>query len=89
MNEKECQIIGFGTYNDKETQEKKIRVVLGVDKKRENYYGLSPAVAFLDYTMPLENNLKEYLKDNTKKAFYTTEEDITTNKTKVVDIVIK
>lgn len=68
---------------------KKIRVVLAVNKKRENYYGLSPAVAFLDYTMLLENNLKEYLNDDTKKAFYTTEEDITTNKTKVNNIIIK
>lgn len=89
--EKECEIIGFGTYNDKETQEKKIRVILGVDRKRENYWGLTPAVAFLDHTTILENKLIEYKQDitKTKKAYYETEEDITTGKTKVVNIIIK
>lgn len=84
-NKKECIILGFGKYPDKETGEMMLRILIGIDSKNDNYYGImvAPAV-FLKYEEDLENDLRLAIdnKDDTK-SYYTTTDNIITGKTKV------
>ena len=85
---KNCKILGFGSYTDKETQEQKLRIVIAYDSKNEKYYGLSVAAAFLDYDSLLERQLKNYINEESKyKAMYEVSSDIGT-KTKITKIEI-
>lgn len=87
---KECKILGYGTYTDKETHEEKLRVVLGVESLKDNYYGIQPAVAFLEKDDILIMELSNYIKNpSSYQAYYETTDNIVTGKTKVSKIIIK
>ena len=86
---KECEILGYGTYVDKETQENMFRIVIAYDPKKEKYFGLQPAPAFLNFDSQLETQLNLYLKNkNNYKAYYETTGDIG-SKTQVSKIIIE
>ena len=87
---KKCEILGFGQYEDKETHDQKLRILLGVDSTNEKYTGLQIATAFLDYDSQLERNLKGYFEDKEElQAYYETTDNIVTGKTKVSKIHIR
>lgn len=89
--EKECIILGFGDYENKETGEKLLRILIGVDSISDKYKGImvAPAV-FLNYDEELKDKLTEYIEDKGEnlKAYYKTTDNILTGKTKVSDIII-
>ena len=85
---KNCKILGFGSYQDKDTQEQKLRIIIAYDSKNEKYYGLSVAAAFLDYDASFERQLKNYVDNESKyNATYEVSQDIGT-KTKITKIII-
>ncbi len=87
---KECKILGYGTYVDKETNETKLRVVIGVYRNDDKYIGYQVAPAFLDYTDELSTEIVKYLKDDSNKiAYYETTDNIFTGRTKISKIIIK
>ena len=89
MNKKECKIIGYGSYADKETGELKFRICMCVDGNNpEKYTGKVAVFAFLSQTDELENKLKRAVINENVKCYYTTEENIVTGKTRVSDIYV-
>ena len=90
-NKKECKVLGYGKYPDKETGEMMLRVLIGIKSDNEKYYGtmIAPAI-FLKYDEQLEESLK-YAIDNRDlvKAYYTTTDNIITGKTKVDAIYVE
>ena len=88
---KECEILGYGTFADKETGEALLRILIGIKSKSDKYVGtmVAPPV-FLSYDESLEYDLKKYInkKDNFK-AYYESTDNIITGKTKVSKIVIE
>ena len=88
---KECKVLGFGKYPDKESGEMMIRVLISINSDHENYYGeMIPPAVFLKYDEELEKNLKFAIdnRDNAK-VYYTTTDNIITGKTKVNAIFIE
>lgn len=89
--EKECIVLGFGDFENKETGEKMLRILLGIRSTNEKYKGIMVAPpVFLNYDEKLKNNLELYIEDNGEnlEAFYTTTDNILTGKTKVSNIII-
>lgn len=84
---KECKIIGYGKFKDKDTQEEMLRIVIGIDSTNENYKGTMITTAFLPYDKDLEDDLDYAIKNN-KKASYETTDNIITGKTKVSKITV-
>ena len=85
---KECKIIGYGKFKEKETQEDMFRIVIGIDSTSENYKGTMITTAFLPYDQDLEDELDYAIKNN-KKANYETTDNIITGKTKISKITVK
>lgn len=87
---KECFIIGFGSYAEKETGEMMLRILLGIKSNSENYIGMMVAPpVYLKYSEDLEENLKEAINDSNIKTYYTTTDNIITGKTKVDNIIFE
>lgn len=86
-NSKECKIIGYGKYNDKETSEEMYRICIAVNSQRENYYGKAVVYAFLPYDEILSNNLKNAINDSSCKVYYKTTDNIETGRTKVSELI--
>lgn len=84
---KECKILGYGKFNEKETNNEMLRIVLGIDSNNENYKGTMVTTAFLDYSKDLEDELN-YAIDNNKMASYETTDNIITGKTKISKITV-
>ena len=85
---KECEILGFGSYTDKETGEQKLRIVIAYKSNNDKYFGKNVAAAFLDYDNLLEMQLKNYINQpNIYNAKYNLSEEIGT-KTKITNILI-
>lgn len=84
---KECEIFGFGKFNDKETNEEMLRILIGVESNNEKYTGIMATTIFLPYDKNLEDDL-EYARKNKKKASYETTDNIITGKTKVSKIIV-
>lgn len=89
-NLKECKILGYGTFSEKETGEMMLRILIGVNSTSEKYVGLMVAPpVFLKYNEELEKDLKDYIEGNYEKAYYKTTDNIITGKTKVVSIIVE
>lgn len=89
---KECIILGYAPYEEKETLKKMLRILIGTNSDKENYKGIMVAPpVYLDYKEELVNLLNAYLDDESKqvKAYYKTTDNIFTGKTKVSDIIIE
>lgn len=84
---KQCEIIGFGKFNDKETNEETFRILVGIDSTNEKYTGLMATTIFLPYNKDLEEDLK-YAVKNKIKASYETTDNIISGKTKVTKITV-
>ena len=84
---KECKIIGYGKFKEKETKEDMFRIVIGIDSTNENYKGTMITTAFLPYNQDLEDEL-DYAVQNNKKANYETTDNIITGKTKINKITV-
>lgn len=87
-SKKECKIIGYGGYADKETGELRFRICMCVDGTNEKYNGQVAVFVFLPQTDELESKLKRALSNPNTKHYYTTEENIATGKTKVKEIYV-
>ncbi len=89
LTERECKIIGYGTYTDKNTQDKMLRIIIAVRSNKENYKGLMiPRPLFLKHTQELENNLNLAIEDKNIKTYYETTEDIISGKTEITRLII-
>lgn len=86
MEKKECTIIGFGKYKEKEEQKDMLRIIIGVESTSENYTGLMIVAVHLDYTRELENNLKDAIKSG-EMIKYTTTDNIVSGKTRVNNFI--
>ena len=84
---KECKILGYGKFTEKETQNEMLRIVVGVKSTSENYKGLMTTTAFLNYSRDLEDELN-YAIENDLTANYETTDNIISGKTKIVNITV-
>lgn len=87
---KECIILGYGTYAEKETGEMMLRILIGIKSNSENYKGIMVAPpVYLKYDDILIDKLSEAIEDKSIKTYYTTTDNIITGKTKVNDIIFE
>ena len=84
---KNCQILGYGKYTEKETNNEMIRIVVGIDSTSENYTGTMVTTAFLEYSKDLEDELNYAIKTGAAASYQTTD-NIITGKTKINKIIV-
>lgn len=87
---KECIIIGYGKYSEKDTGEIMLRILIGINSQSESYYGIQVAPpVYLPFNEVLEDNLKNAIDDREIKTYYTTTDNIISGKTKVNNIIFE
>lgn len=79
---KTCTVIGYNDYIQKETNEKFLRILVGIDPKSDKFKGLSVILVYLPYTEELKQDLDLSI-DNGLMCEYTTTDNILTGKTKI------
>lgn len=85
---KECTIIGYGKYTEKEEKKEMLRVIIGIDSISEKYKGIMVAPVHLEYNEKLERNLDMAIKTG-EIVNYTTTDNIISGKTKVSSLIFK
>lgn len=89
---KECKIIGFKPYDEKDenkklTGKKMLRIIITIDStNNDDYVGRIPVPVYLEYNEDLVKNLEETIKAD-KTIYYKTEENILTGKTRVSNLI--
>lgn len=79
---KECYVLGYKCYDDKDTKEKMIRIIITVESIDSKYYGKMPVPVYMKWSNDLEKNLMKTIDEN-DCINYETEENILTGKTRV------
>lgn len=85
---KECKILGYSKYKDKNSNEDMLRVVVGIPSNREKYIGNLPINVFLKQTEDLLDLLNNAIRNNTEVC-YQTKENIISGKTKITNFIDK
>lgn len=85
---KKCKIIGYGKFEEKETKEEMLRIVIGIPSISEKYIGIMTTTVFLEYSNQLEDELKEAI-DKNLEVYYQTSDNIITGKTKITKLEIR
>lgn len=84
---KKCKIIGYGKFEEKETKEEMLRIVIGIPSISDKYIGTMTTTVFLEYSKQLEEELKEAIEKNLE-VYYQTSDNIITGKTKITKLEI-
>ena len=85
---KQCTIIGFGKYKNKETHEEMLRIIIGVESISENYTGTMVVAVHMEYNKKLEEDLKNAIETG-EIVEYTTTDNIVSGKTKVNKLIFQ
>lgn len=85
---KECTIIGFGRYTEKEENKEMLRIIIGVESISEKYIGTMIVPVHLEYNSELEENLKNSIETG-EIVRYTTTDNIVTGKTRVNKLIFQ
>lgn len=85
---KQCTIIGFGKYEDKESKDEMLRIIIGVSSTSEKYTGTMVVPVHLVYEKNLEENLKNAIETG-EIVEYTTTDNIVTGKTRVNKLIFQ
>ena len=84
-NKNKCNILGFKKYQDKNSGEEMVRIIITVENDDDEYTGLVPVCVFLKQENNILYNLKNAYNEK-KDVYYKTRENIATGKTKVVSM---
>lgn len=90
---KECKILGYRPYDEKDeekklTGKKMLRIIITIESPEDSEtYGRIPVPVYLNYNEEFEKDLKNAIDDNLTVK-YQTEENILTGKTRVKNIII-
>ena len=85
---KKCKIIGYGKFEDKETKEEMLRIVIGIPSNNDKYIGTMTTTVFLEYSEQLEHELNEALNLDSV-VYYQTSDNIITGKTKITKLELR
>lgn len=85
---KKCKIIGYAKFEEKETKEEMLRIVIGIPSISDKYIGTMTTTVFLEYSKQLEEELKEAI-DKNLEVYYQTSDNIITGKTKITKLEIR
>ena len=81
-------IKGYQKYDDKDTKEKKFRIITLVPADTENGYGEDTKMLYFDYSPDLEQKLKDYIDKKLFNAKVEIKENFATGRIKIVDLII-
>ncbi len=87
-NLRKIVIKGYQKYNDKDTKEKKFRIITLVKIDDEEGYGEDVKMLYFDYSLELEQKLKDYLDKKLFNAKVEIKENFATGRIKIIDLII-
>lgn len=85
---KQCTIIGYGKYTEKEENKEMLRIIIGIDSISDKYKGTMVVPVHLEYNEELERNLNIAIKSG-EMVEYTTTDNIVSGKTKVNSLIFQ
>ena len=85
---KKCLILGYGTFEDKDTHDEMLRITMAIESNSEKYKGLMATNVFLKSNQILKETLDSAINDKSLDVYYETTDNIITGKTKVSNIFI-